>query len=138
MERQQFVSAECFDFTSLEPSQSKDQAKKFYRSIRSEKARSLFSMMMRPYFQSVQVGHVHRDFFIGVSAYDKTELELGRLVGDEFEINGVCVLVIGANITPELARETIKSISVAGFVCATPAVWQALRDRIHSGIHIAI
>jgi len=138
MDKHYTSDAECLDFTSLEPRQSKDQAKKFYRLIHSEKARNLFSMMMRPYFQSAQVGRVHRDFFIGVSVYDKTGLELGRLVGDEFAIKGVCVLVIGANITPELARETIQSISVAGFVCATPAVWQALQDRIHSGIHIVI
>ena len=139
MIKQQFVSnAECLDFTTLDPRQSKVQVKKFYRSIRSEKARSLFSMMMQPYFQSVQVGRVHHDFFIGVSLYDKTGLELARMVGDKFAMKGVCVLVIGANITPELARETIKSISVAGFIFATSAVWQALQDRILFGIHIAI
>jgi len=139
MEKQQYISgAECLDFTALEPRQSKDQARKFYRSIRSEKARSLFSMMMQPYFQSVQVGRVHHDFFIGVSLYDRTGLELARMVGDKFAMQGVCVLVIGANSTQELARETIKSISVAGFIFATPAVWQALQGRIYSGIHIAI
>jgi hypothetical protein len=41
------------------------------------------------------------------------------------------LLSIGADVTPELALQTLNSVVVLGSLHATPAVKAALADRLH-------
>jgi hypothetical protein len=62
--------------------------------------------------------------------YSRRDLEALRASREKLHIQVLGLAVIGADVSPELARETIASIHVLGALQATPAVKAALRDRI--------
>jgi Arc/MetJ-type ribon-helix-helix transcriptional regulator len=67
---------------------------------------------------------------LGLRVYDRETLEVARAAGQELHIQVLGLVVIAAEVTPELARATIASLHVLGALHATPAVKAALRDRI--------
>jgi Ribbon-Helix-Helix transcriptional regulator family len=52
-----------------------------------------------------------------------------RRAGEMLHINVLGLATIAQDVTPELARATIASVSVLGALNATPAVKAALSDR---------
>jgi hypothetical protein len=52
-----------------------------------------------------------------------------RRTGEMLHINVLGLATIAQDVTPELARATIASVSVLGALNATPAVKAALSDR---------
>ena len=54
-----------------------------------------------------------------------------------YDLRGLGVLMIGADVTPELALDTIKSVSFSGAIFAPDTVRRALESRIHSGIRFS-
>jgi hypothetical protein len=52
-----------------------------------------------------------------------------RCTGEMLHINVLGLATIAQDVTPELARATIASVSVLGALNATPAVKAALSDR---------
>lgn len=74
---------------------------------------------------------VNRDGLdLGLRHYGRTELERLRDRGETVRINVLGLVSIAADVTPELARATIESISVLGALHASPAVKAALADRL--------
>src|SRR5215218_1306291 len=67
---------------------------------------------------------------LGVRQYSRADLEAVKAAGETLHIQVLGLAVIAADISPELARETIASIHVLGAMQASPAVKAALRDRI--------
>jgi hypothetical protein len=47
------------------------------------------------------------------------------------ELNVTGIFRLSSDVTPELARAVIKSLTVCGAFQASPEVKAALRDRIH-------
>lgn len=67
---------------------------------------------------------------LGLRRYGRADLEAVRAAGESLHIQVLGLAVIGDDVTPELARDTIASLHVLGALQASPAVRAALGDRI--------
>ena len=67
---------------------------------------------------------------LGLRHFDRADLEEVRRAGEMLRINVLGLATIAADVTPELARATIASISVLGALHASAEVKAALADRI--------
>ena len=67
---------------------------------------------------------------LGLRQYSRQDLEAVQTAGETLHIQVLGLAVIAADVSPELARETIASIHVLGALHASPAVKAALRGRI--------
>jgi Arc/MetJ-type ribon-helix-helix transcriptional regulator len=67
---------------------------------------------------------------LGLRHYTRQDLEAVKAAGETLHIQVLGLAVIAAEVSPELARETIASIHVLGALQASPAVKAALGDRI--------
>lgn len=68
---------------------------------------------------------------LGLQQFGAADLEAVRAAGEKLEIRVLGLATIAADVTPELALETIGSITVLGALHASPAVKAALADRLH-------
>lgn len=67
---------------------------------------------------------------LGLRQYSRQDLEAVRAAGETLHIQVLGLAVIAADVSPELARDTIASIHVLGALQASAAVKAALSDRI--------
>jgi Arc/MetJ-type ribon-helix-helix transcriptional regulator len=67
---------------------------------------------------------------LGLRRYSRQDLEGVRAAGETLHIQVLGLAVIAADVSPELARQTISIIEVLGALQASPEVKAALRDRI--------
>ena len=66
---------------------------------------------------------------LGLRHYSRADLEAARGRGETLSINVLGLASIGWDVTPELAREAIGSVTVLGALHASPEVRAALSDR---------
>ncbi len=69
-------------------------------------------------------------FELGLRHYGRAELEAAQAAGTPLDIRVLGLAVIEADVSAELARATIASLEVLGSLQASPAVKQALADRL--------
>lgn len=67
---------------------------------------------------------------LGLRDYSAAELEALRAAGEVLHVKVVGLARIDSDVTPELARDTIGSITVLGALQASPEIRKALADRI--------
>ena len=67
---------------------------------------------------------------LGMRHYSRQDLEAVRTAGETLHIHVLGLAVIAADVSPELARQTIAAIEVLGALQASPEVKVALKDRI--------
>jgi Arc/MetJ-type ribon-helix-helix transcriptional regulator len=67
---------------------------------------------------------------LGLRTFSRADLEVAQRAGQMLQINVLGLATIASDVTPELARATIASVSVLGALHATPAVKAALADRM--------
>ena len=67
---------------------------------------------------------------LGLRNYTRADLEAARQAGEMLHINVLGLASIAQDVTADLARATIASVSVLGALHATPAVKAALADRM--------
>lgn len=67
---------------------------------------------------------------LGLRHFTRADLEAARDAGQMLDIRVLGLATIAADITPELARATIASLTVLGSLHASAAVKAALADRI--------
>ena len=67
---------------------------------------------------------------LGLLRLGRAELEALRATGQTLQLRVVGLASIAADVTPELARATIASVSVLGSLNASPEVKAALVDRL--------
>ena len=67
---------------------------------------------------------------LGLRHYTRADLERVRDAGERLEIQVLGLVSIAPDVSPELASETIQSITVLGALHASSAVKKALADRI--------
>jgi Arc/MetJ-type ribon-helix-helix transcriptional regulator len=67
---------------------------------------------------------------LGLRHYSREELESVRATGRMLDIAVLGLASIAPDVTPDLARATISSLSVLGALQASPAVREALADRM--------
>lgn len=68
---------------------------------------------------------------LGLRHYTRADLEDARGRGEMLHINVLGLASISADVTAELARATIASVTVLGALHASAAVKEALQDRTH-------
>ena len=67
---------------------------------------------------------------LGLRSYSRADLEAVQAAGEMLHINVLGLASIAGDVTPELARATIASVTVLGALNASAAVKAALRDRM--------
>jgi Arc/MetJ-type ribon-helix-helix transcriptional regulator len=73
---------------------------------------------------------VRRQIVVGVLVCTRADLEKRRAAGEKIDINVVGMVRLGKDVTPALARDVIQSLRVYGVLRASPALKDALADRI--------
>ncbi len=71
-----------------------------------------------------------KSFVIGVLLYNHVDLEKHRARKEKLNLRVIGLLTLDKDISVELAREVIESIDVRGVFNASPALKEALADRI--------
>jgi Arc/MetJ-type ribon-helix-helix transcriptional regulator len=67
---------------------------------------------------------------LGLRHYSREDLEAVQAAGEKLQINVLGLITIARDVTPELARATIASVTVLGALHASPEVRAALSDRM--------
>jgi Arc/MetJ-type ribon-helix-helix transcriptional regulator len=71
-----------------------------------------------------------RAMALGVLTYGRSELEEMRTAGERVKISLIGLLVLGQDVTPELALATIERLKIIGVFRAPAAVKDALAERM--------
>src|ERR1700676_2035016 len=77
----------------------------------------------------VKQSTVRKSLDLGLRNYSREDLEAAQRAGRMLHINVLGLATIAQDVTPDLARASIASVSVLGALHATPAVKAALADR---------
>jgi Arc/MetJ-type ribon-helix-helix transcriptional regulator len=100
----------------------------FY-SNRTDFIRTAIRNQLERHADVLKQSTVRKSLDLGLRNYSRENLESVRRAGEVLHINVLGLATIAQDVTPELARATIASVSVLGALHATPAVKAALADR---------
>jgi Arc/MetJ-type ribon-helix-helix transcriptional regulator len=67
---------------------------------------------------------------LGLRTFARQDLEAVQAAGEKLRIRVLGLAIIADDVTPDLARATIESLTVLGALHAPPAVKAALADRL--------
>lgn len=101
----------------------------FY-SNRSDFIRTAIRNQLDKHSEVVRQSVARRTLDLGLRTYGREELEAVRRAGETLEIKVLGLASIARDVTPELARATIASITVLGALHASAEVRAALLDRM--------
>src|SRR5690348_2960719 len=100
----------------------------FY-SNRTDFIRTAIRNQLERHADVVRQSATRKSLDLGLRNYSREDLEAARRAGEMLHINVLGLATIAQDVTPELARATIASVSVLGALHASPAVKSALTDR---------
>jgi len=100
----------------------------FY-SNRTDFIRTAIRNQLERHADVVKQSTARNSLDLGLRHYSREDLEAVRRAGEMLHINVLGLATIAPDVTPELARATIASISVLGALHAGAAVKAALADR---------
>jgi Arc/MetJ-type ribon-helix-helix transcriptional regulator len=100
----------------------------FY-SNRTDFIRTAIRNQLERHADVVKQSTARNSLDLGLRNYTREHLEQAQRAGEMLHINVLGLATIAQDVTPELARATIASVSVLGALHATPAVKAALSDR---------
>jgi Arc/MetJ-type ribon-helix-helix transcriptional regulator len=101
----------------------------FY-SNRTDFIRTAIRNQLERHADVVKQSAVRKGLDLGLRNFSREDLEAVRRAGEMLHINVLGLAAIAQDVTPELARATIASVSVLGALHASPAVKAALADRM--------
>jgi Arc/MetJ-type ribon-helix-helix transcriptional regulator len=101
----------------------------FY-SNRSDFIRTAIRNQIERHADTVRQIVIRKSVDLGLRRITRDELAAARAAGQMLEIRALGLVVIAADVPPELARDTISALSVLGTLQAPDAVRAALADRI--------
>lgn len=101
----------------------------FY-SNRTDFIRTAIRNQLDRHTDAVKQSVARHQLDLGLRQYSRQDLEAVQAAGEMLHIQVLGLAVIGADVSPELARETIGSLHVLGALQASPAVKAALSDRM--------
>ncbi len=101
----------------------------FY-SNRTDFIRTAIRNQLMTHAEEVKQTVARKTLVLGLEHYARRDLEALREAGETLEIKVLRLASIDEDVSPELARETISSLTVLGALRASPAVKSALKDRI--------
>src|SRR6266513_5247973 len=97
----------------------------FY-SNRTDFIRSAIRNQLERHADVVRQSTGRKSLDLGLRHYSREDLEAARRAGEMLEIHVLGLASIALDVTPELARATIASVSVLGSLHASAAVKDAL------------
>jgi Arc/MetJ-type ribon-helix-helix transcriptional regulator len=100
----------------------------FY-SNRTDFIRTAIRNQLERHADVVKQSTARKSLELGLRNYSREDLEAARRAGEMLHINVLGLASIAQDVTADLARATIASISVLGALHASPAVKAALADR---------
>jgi Arc/MetJ-type ribon-helix-helix transcriptional regulator len=100
----------------------------FY-SNRSDLIRTALRNQLALHADTVKQTVARRTLTVGLQHYSRADLETVVAAGQRLQLQVVGLARIANDVTPELARAAIESVTVLGAFQASPAVRQALSDR---------
>ncbi|HEY8125719.1 MAG TPA: CopG family transcriptional regulator [Methylocystis sp.] len=101
----------------------------FY-SNRTDFIRTAIRNQLSTHSEAVKQSIVRNTLELGLRHYSREDLEAVKAAGRRLRIHVLGLASIAEDVTPDLARETIESISVLGALQASKSVKAALQDRI--------
>ncbi|NPU10426.1 CopG family transcriptional regulator [Bradyrhizobium sp. 83002] len=101
----------------------------FY-SNRADFIRTAIRNQLDRHADVVKQSTVRHSLDLGLRSYSRADLEAAQRARQMLQINVLGLATIASDVTPELARATIASVSVLGALHATAAVKAALADRM--------
>lgn len=101
----------------------------FY-SNRSDLVRTAVRNQLALHADAVKQTVARRALTVGLQHWSKVDLESVRDAGQRLQLQVVGLARIADDVSPELARATIESVSVLGAFHASAEVRRALADRI--------
>ncbi len=101
----------------------------FY-SNRTDFIRTAIRNQLERHADVVKRSTSRKNLDLGLRNYSREDLEVARRAGEMLQINVLGLASIAQDVTPELARAAIASVSVLGALHASPAVKAALADRM--------
>ncbi|HTQ71247.1 MAG TPA: CopG family transcriptional regulator [Acidocella sp.] len=79
--------------------------------------------------EAVRQSVARKTLELGIRHYSRADLEAVQAAGERLQINVLGLITIAQDVTPELVRATIASVTVLGALHASPEVRAALSDR---------
>ena len=101
----------------------------FYSS-RTDFIRTAIRNQVERHAEASRQSVARRSLDLGLRHFSRAELETAQATGRMLEIRVLGLVTLAPDITPELARATIASISVLGALEASAALKAALADRM--------
>lgn len=107
-------------------------AESFYAN-RTDFIRTAIRNQLANHMDAVRQTVARRMMILGLQHITRADLERARDAGTRLQIRVLGLATIADDVSPELAVETIESVEVLGAFRTSPAVRNALADRIHTG-----
>jgi len=101
----------------------------FY-SNRSDLVRTAVRNQLALHAETVRQTVARRTLTVGLEHYSRADLERAVAAGQRLRVQVVGLARIADDVTPELARAAIESVTVLGAFQASAPVRRALSDRI--------
>ena len=101
----------------------------FY-STRTDFIRTAIRNQFDRHADAVRQSVARKTLDLGVRHYSRADLEAARERAEALRINVLGLASIASDVTPELARAAIASVTVLGALHASPEVKAALADRM--------
>jgi Arc/MetJ-type ribon-helix-helix transcriptional regulator len=101
----------------------------FYAN-RSDFIRTAIRNQLDRHADAVRQSVARKTLDLGLRHFSRKDLEAVRDSGERLQINVLGLVTIAGDVTPELARATIGSVTVLGALHASPEVRAALSDRM--------
>jgi len=107
-------------------------AESFYAN-RTDFIRTAIRNQLANHGDTVRQTVARRMMILGLQHITRADLERARDAGTRLQIRVLGLATIADDVSSELAVETIESVEVLGAFRTSPAVRDALADRIHTG-----
>lgn len=105
-------------------------AEGFYAN-RTDLIRTAIRNQLTTHAETVRDVVARKTLVLGLQHFGVGELEAARRAGEQLDIRVLGLASIATDVSPQLALDTIASITVLGVLHASPQVKAALTDRIH-------
>jgi len=102
----------------------------FY-SNRTDFIRTAIRNQLVTHAETVKQTVARNTLVLGLQHYTRRDLEAVQAAGQKLQIQGLGLVSIAHDVSPELAQATIDSLVVLGAFRASAEVKAALADRIH-------
>lgn len=101
----------------------------FY-SNRSDLIRTAIRNQIERHAEVTQRSQARNDLDLGIRHFSRADLENAKAAGAVLDINVLGLVTIAGDVSAELARSAIRSVTVLGAFHASAEVKAALADRI--------